>query len=204
MLWVDSWCVVCSFLLSKRAIPKFSMIFWSLDMAWVSLLVQFIGFFHHFIVHINKPHDFRYVMDFSATNTVLYRSILLLISPSNVQMFLCADVKEGSWEESSHWGTLGNVNRCWRNVMWKKIQRVREIREWPLLMRNTGLNWCWRSQAEIALSDPKLISRGDIRPPNLQSSSESTKPLHQAWISKTDHQRRNLAPSEKIRRQMIG
>lgn len=67
MLWVDSWCVICSFLLSKRAIPKFSMIFWSLDMAWVSLLAQLIGFFRHFIVHINKPHDF------SATNTVLYR-----------------------------------------------------------------------------------------------------------------------------------
>ncbi len=79
-------------------------------------------------------------------------------------MFLCADVKEGSWEESSHWGTLGNVNRCWRNVMWKKIQREREreIREWPLLMRNTGLNWWWRSRTEIALSDPKPISGRDV------------------------------------------
>ncbi len=55
------WCVVCGFLLSKRAIPKFSIIFWSLDMAWVSLLVQLIGLFRNFI---NKPHDFRYVLWF--------------------------------------------------------------------------------------------------------------------------------------------
>lgn len=38
----------------------------------------------------------------------------------------------------------------------------REIREWPLLMRKARLDWCWRSPAEIALSDQKRISRWDV------------------------------------------
>ncbi len=44
----------------------------------------------------------------------------------------------------------------------ENTESEREIREWPLLMRNTGLNWCWRSRAEIALSDPKRISGRDV------------------------------------------
>lgn len=71
--------------------------------------------------------------------------------------------KEGSREESSHWGTLGNVNRCWRNVMWMKNSvKEREIRELPPLMRNSRLDWCWRSPAENALLDQKRISRWDV------------------------------------------
>ncbi len=44
----------------------------------------------------------------------------------------------------------------------ENTESEREIREWPLLMRNTGLNWCWLSRAEIALSDPKRISGRDV------------------------------------------
>lgn len=60
-------CAVCGFLLSKRAIPKFSIIFWSLDMAWVSLLAQLIGFFSPFY---QQTTWFQIcVMDFSALQT---------------------------------------------------------------------------------------------------------------------------------------
>ncbi len=64
----------------------------------------------------------------------------------------------------AHWVMSTDAEGMWcgRKYREREREREREIREWPLLMRNTGLNWWWRSRTEIALSDPKPISGRDV------------------------------------------